>query len=69
MRAGLTAIALKSKGFISTLLYETIEEMDARQVEAIRATGANKAQLLAYSVVLQVLHSLAGTIVYRQTIV
>ncbi len=63
--AGIVAIALRSIGFISKLLYEAIEEVDARQVEAITATGATKAQVLTYSVVPQVLPSLVGTAVYR----
>jgi len=63
--AGIIAIALRSIGFIGKLLYEAIEEVDAKQVEAITATGAGTGQVLGYAVVPQVLPSLVGTAVYR----
>ncbi len=63
--AGIIAIALRSIGFIGKLLYEAIEEVDVRQVEAVTATGASRPQVLAYAVVPQVLPSLVGTTIYR----
>ncbi|WP_058556117.1 phosphonate ABC transporter, permease protein PhnE [Thiohalocapsa sp. ML1] len=63
--AGVIAIALRSIGFIGKLLYEAIEEIDARQVEAIRATGAGPAQVLDYAVVPQILPAFAGIAVFR----
>ena len=36
--AGILAIGLRSIGFCAKLLYEAIEEIDASQVEAVRAT-------------------------------
>ncbi len=63
--AGIIAIALRSIGFIGKLLYEAIEEIDERQVEAIRATGARPAQVLAYGVVPQIMPAFAGISVYR----
>lgn len=39
--AGILAIGLRSVGFIGKLLYEAIEEVDARPVEAVRSTGAS----------------------------
>ena len=63
--AGVIAIALRSIGFIGKLLYEAIEEVDARQVEAIEATGASRAQRLVYAIVPQVMPAFAGMTVYR----
>lgn len=63
--AGIIAIALRSIGFIGKLLYEAIEEVDAKQIEAITATGAGPTQVLSYAVVPQVMPSLVGTAVYR----
>ena len=63
--AGIIAIALRSIGFIGKLLYEAIEEIDTRQVEAIRATGAAPTQVLSYGVWPQVLPAFAGISVYR----
>lgn len=63
--AGIIAIALRSIGFIGKLLYEAIEEIDARQVEAIEATGAAGPQVMAWGIVPQVAPALAGISVFR----
>lgn len=63
--AGIIAIALRSIGFIGKLLYEAIEEIDADQVEAIEATGASTAQVMAWGVVPQVAPTLAGISMFR----
>jgi phosphonate transport system permease protein len=63
--AGTIAIALRSIGFIAKLLYEAIEEIDESQVEAITATGASKAQTMAYGIVPQILPAFAGIAVFR----
>lgn len=63
--AGILAIALRSIGFIGKLLYETIEEIDHAQVEAVEATGAGTAQIMAWGVVPQVAPTLAGISVFR----
>lgn len=63
--AGVIAIALRSIGFVSKLLYEAIEEIDETQVEAIRATGASGAQTLAYGIVPQIMPAFAGISVFR----
>src|SRR5262245_7489152 len=62
---GILAIGLRSIGFCAKLLYEAIEEIDERQVEAVRATGASRAQVTAYGVVPQVLPAFAGISVFR----
>jgi phosphonate transport system permease protein len=63
--AGIIAIALRSIGFIGKLLYEAIEEIDPTQVEAIEATGASGAQVMAWGVAPQVAPTLAGITVFR----
>jgi phosphonate transport system permease protein len=63
--AGIIAIALRSIGFIGKLLYEAIEEIDTTQVEAIRATGANGAQIVSYGIVPQILPAFATICVFR----
>ncbi len=63
--AGVLAIGLRSIGFCAKLLYEAIEEIDENQVEAVRATGANKYQVLVYGIVPQVLPAFAGISVFR----
>jgi phosphonate transport system permease protein len=63
--AGILAIGLRSIGFCAKLLYEAIEEIDERQVEAVRATGASGAQVTSYGIVPQVLPAFAGISVFR----
>jgi phosphonate transport system permease protein len=63
--AGILAIGLRSIGFCAKLLYEAIEEIDERQVEAVRATGASGAQVTAYGIVPQVMPTFAGISVFR----
>jgi phosphonate transport system permease protein len=63
--AGILAIGFRSVGFIGKLLYEAIEETDARQIEAITATGASRAQIFNYGIVPQVLPSFYGISVFR----
>lgn len=63
--AGIIAISLRSIGFVSKLLYESIEEIDKTQVEAVKATGASEFSTLIYSVIPQVFPTFVGTAVYR----
>lgn len=63
--AGVIAIGLRSIGFCSKLLYEAIEEIDLKQVEAIEATGASGAQKLSYGIIPQILPTFAGISIFR----
>ncbi|MRX52129.1 phosphonate ABC transporter, permease protein PhnE [Paracoccus sp. S-4012] len=63
--AGIIAIAFRSVGFVGKLLYEAIEETDARQVEAIAATGASQAQILNYAIWPQAMPAFVGISVFR----
>ncbi|MEM8853918.1 MAG: phosphonate ABC transporter, permease protein PhnE [Pseudomonadota bacterium] len=63
--AGVIAIGLRSIGFIAKLLYEAIEEIDQRQVEAVTATGASGAQVIDYAIVPQILPTFFGVSVFR----
>jgi len=63
--AGIVAIALRSIGFVGKLLYEAIEETDARQIEAVEATGASGPQVLSYGIVPQIMPAFWGISVFR----
>lgn len=63
--AGIVAIALRSIGFVAKLLYEAIEETDARQIEAITATGAGRAQVLNYAYLPQLLPAFCAISIFR----
>ena len=63
--SGTIAIGLRSIGFIGKLLYEAIEEIDRRPVDAISSTGASQSQVMAYGVVPQIMPVFAGIAVFR----
>ncbi len=63
--AGTIAIGLRSIGFVAKLLYEAIEEIDEKQVEAISATGASRWQVMSYGIVPQIAPAFAGISVFR----
>ncbi|GEL76905.1 phosphonate ABC transporter, permease protein PhnE [Tenuibacillus multivorans] len=53
--SGILALTIFSLGLLAKLLSETIETIDPRQLEAIRASGGNIIQVIWYGVVPQVL--------------
>lgn len=63
--ASIIAIAIRSLGMISKLMYEAIEEINKEPIEAITATGATKAQVFMYGYLPQLMPSFVGTSVYR----
>ncbi|WP_163558291.1 phosphonate ABC transporter, permease protein PhnE [Halomonas sp. NO4] len=63
--AGFVTLAFASIGFLAKLLADDIEEIDASQAEAIRATGASWWQLIHYAVQPQVMPRLIGLSLYR----
>ena len=63
--AGILAIVFRSVGFIGKLMGEAIEEIDRRPVEAIEATGASKAKVIAYAIVPQVMPAFFAIVILR----
>lgn len=63
--AGILAIALRSIGFIGKLLYEGIEEIDFKPIEALTAAGASRLQIIDYGVVPQVVPTLVAITLFR----
>jgi phosphonate transport system permease protein len=63
--AGMIAISLRSIGFIAKLLYEAIEEIDHKQVEAVSATGAHPVQILRIGILPQIMPVFVGIAMYR----
>ena len=63
--ASIIAIAIRSIGMVSKLMYEAIEEIDREPIEAVTATGASKLQTFVYGYLPQVMPSFVGTAVYR----
>lgn len=63
--AGILAIMFRSVGFIGKLMGEAIEEIDRRPVEAMEATGASRAKVIAYAIVPQVMPAFFAIIILR----
>jgi phosphonate transport system permease protein len=63
--AGFLTLSFATIGFLAKLLAEDIEDIDAVQAEAIRATGASWLQLVNYAVQPQVMPRLIGLSMYR----
>jgi phosphonate transport system permease protein len=63
--AGILALIIASVGFIGKLLAEAIEEMNMKQVEAVRATGASWMNVFIMAVVPQVMARFVGFSAYQ----
>jgi phosphonate transport system permease protein len=63
--AGVVTLSFATIGFYGKLLAEDIEDMDASQAEAVRATGAGWLQWLNYGVQPQVIPRMIGLGLYR----
>jgi phosphonate transport system permease protein len=63
--AGILAVGLRSIGFCSKLLFEAIEEIDPKPLEALSSAGASGSQVVGYGIVPQVAPAFAGISVYR----
>lgn len=63
--AGFLTLSFATIGFIAKLLADDIEEIEAAQAEAIRATGASWWQVVNYAVQPQVMPRLIGLSLYR----
>ena len=63
--AGVLAMAVRSIGFISKTVAEAIEDVNKGPVEAMRAVGANRFQVLMFAVVPQVLPVVIGNVIFE----
>ena len=63
--AGILALTVASIGFIGKLFTEAVEEISDKQVEAVRATGALFASVLAFGVLPQVFSRFIGFSTYQ----
>jgi phosphonate ABC transporter permease subunit PhnE len=63
--AGVLALGVTSIAYLSKLLAEAVEEIEMKQVEAIRATGASFLSVIIMSVLPQVLPRFTGFCAYQ----
>jgi phosphonate transport system permease protein len=63
--AGVLAMAVRSVGFISKTIAEAIEDVDPRPIEAIRAAGGTKFQILAFAILPQIIPVFVGNMIFE----
>jgi phosphonate transport system permease protein len=63
--AGVLAMAVRSVGFISKVIAEAIEDVEPGPIEAIRAVGGTRLQILLYGIVPQVIPVILGTVIFE----
>jgi len=63
--AGMITLSFATIGFLAKLLAEDIEDINASQAEAVRATGARWLQWINYGIQPQVMPRLIGLSLYR----
>ena len=63
--AGVLAMAVRSIGFISKTIAEAIEDVDPKPLEAIRAAGGSKFQILWFAILPQIIPVFVGNIVFE----
>ena len=63
--AGILAMAVRSIGFISKTVAEAIEDVRPGPVEAMRAVGANRLQVLWFAILPQVVPVVLGNLVFE----
>lgn len=63
--AGVLAMAVRSIGFISKTVAEAIEDVNKGPVEAMRAVGANRFQILLFAILPQVIPVFIGNVIFE----
>ena len=63
--AGILAMGVRSVGFISKIIAEAIEDVQPGPIEAIRAVGGNRFQVLWYGILPQIVPVVLGTMIFE----
>jgi len=62
---GILAVSMRSIGFISKVTAESIEDVDRRPIEAIKAVGGNRFQVILFGVIPQVIPVFIGNAIFQ----
>ncbi len=63
--AGILAMAVRSIGFISKTIAEAIEDVDPKPLEAIRAAGGTRFQILMFAILPQIIPVFVGNMIFE----
>lgn len=62
---GVLALSVRSIGFVSKMMAESVENIRENEVEAIEATGANRLQVWVFGIIPQIIPTLIGIFIFR----
>jgi phosphonate transport system permease protein len=62
--AGTMGVALYSVGYLGKLFYESFESVDPEVLEAVKATGANRPQLIVYGVLPESVNAIVSQLLF-----
>jgi len=62
--AGVLAIAISDSGTLAKLFAEAIENVDRQQIDGVRASGANRLQIMRFGILPQVLPVMLSHVLY-----
>jgi len=62
---GILAISMRSIGFIAKVSAESIEDADRRSIEAIKAVGGNRFQVIFFGIIPQVMPVFIGNAIFQ----
>lgn len=63
--AGVLAMAVRSIGFISKTIAEAIEDVDPKPIEAVRAAGGTRFQILIFAILPQIVPVFLGNMIFE----
>ena len=63
--AGVLAMAVRSIGFISKTIAEAIEDVDPKAIEAVRAAGGTRFQILMFAILPQIIPVFLGNMIFE----
>jgi phosphonate transport system permease protein len=63
--AGVLALAVRSIGFISKTIAEAIEDVDPKPIEAVRAAGGTRFQILIFAILPQIVPVFLGNMIFE----
>jgi phosphonate transport system permease protein len=62
---GILAVAMRSIGFISKVTAEAVEDVSPRPIEAIKAVGGNRVQVILFGILPQILPVFVGNSIFQ----
>jgi len=62
---GILAVAMRSVGFVSKTTSEAIEDVNTRPIEAIKAVGGSRLQIIRYAIIPQIIPIFISIVIFQ----